>query len=104
MSAYPQDVVLVFDGQIFKGTRDQYAADVGKQIRTGGIKDATFSDEKITVVGPRAAAASIDFTLTIDSAGKRVTNEGAWSGVLGVRDGKTVILQQHLSGKRSPKP
>jgi ketosteroid isomerase-like protein len=104
MSAYAKDVVLVSNGEILNESRDQYAKRVGPQISAGGIKDATFSNEKITVVGPRSVAASIDYTLTGDSAGKTVTTHGAWTGVLGIRDGKTVILQQHLSLKRPAKP
>lgn len=96
MAAYPEDVVLVFNGQIFKGDRDQYARSVGEQMRPGKM-DASFSDEHIQVVGPRAVVASHTFTLTVDSAGKTKTRQGAWSGVLGIRDGRTVIMQQHLS-------
>jgi ketosteroid isomerase-like protein len=104
MNAYPTDVVLVFDGALFNGSRDQYAAAVGRQTREGPTRDAEFSNERITVVGPRAVAASLDFVLTMDSAGKSITSKGAWSGVLGIRNGRTVILQQHLSHMPASRP
>jgi hypothetical protein len=94
MAAYPEGVVMLFEGRMSKD-RDRLAKRVGENFASSKMKKVTFSDEQIRTVGPRAAAVSLKFQMTgVDPGNDR---EGVWSGVLGIQDGRTVILQQHLS-------
>lgn len=101
MAEYAEDFIALSDGEILGG-RESMARVVSEAFRSVKGWKANFSEEHDEAVGPRAAVSSLKFRLTgTDSAGKPVTLEGVWSGVLGVRNGRTVVLQQHLSHPRS---
>lgn len=97
MAAYPEGVVMLDNGQMSR-ERDDMARGAGEMLRAVKLSEVDMSDEKIRVVGPRAAAVSIQFGMKGTTAdGKPFAQRGVWSGVLGVQDGRTVILQQHIS-------
>jgi ketosteroid isomerase-like protein len=98
MAAYPEGVVMLDNGQMAR-ERDDMARGAGEMMRAVKLSQVDMSEEKIRVVGPRAAAVSIRFSMagTATPDGKPFAQRGVWSGVLGVQDGKTVILQQHIS-------
>lgn len=101
MAEYAADFIALSDGEILGG-REPMARVVGDAFRSVKGWKANFSEEHHQAVGLRAAVSSLKFRLTgIDSAGKPITLEGVWSGVLGVRNGRTVVLQQHPSHPRS---
>lgn len=104
MSEYPANLVWLNNGKLFEG-RQSMARAVGPNLRAStGKDDITFSNERIEVVGPRAAAMSLGFTLTsTDSTEKSTSQTGVWSGIIGVRDGKAVMLQEHVSTEPTKK-
>lgn len=101
MASYPEDVVMLSEGRMSKD-RSRLAKAVGEYFASVKMKNVTFSDQQIRVVGPRAAAVSLKFKMT--GVERAMDREGVWSGVLGVQDGRTVILQQHLSDVPPAKP
>jgi len=104
MAEYADTVIALSDGEI-SGGRQAIAHGAGDALRSVRHWKASFSNEQALVLGPRAAAASLKFQLTgTDSTGKPVDLGGVWSGVLGIRNGRTVILQQHLSHPRAERP
>ena len=101
MAEYAEEFIALSDGEMVGG-REHTAHDISDAFRSVKGWKANFSEVHDETVGPRAAVSSLKFRLTgTDSAGKPVTLRGVWSGVLGVRNGRTVVLQQHLSHPRS---
>jgi ketosteroid isomerase-like protein len=96
MSQYGQDIVWLNDGTYNRG-RDDMAKILGANLRAAKDVKISWRDQQIDQTGARTVAMSERFKMTMTVDGKPITREGVWSGVLGIRGGKTVVLQEHLS-------
>jgi ketosteroid isomerase-like protein len=97
MAGISESIVMAGEGVIFKD-RNAYAGHIGRMMKAEKVTDAGTSDAEIRVVGPRAVAVTRNHHFTkADSSGKPVKVTGVSSGVLGVENGRTVILQVHMS-------
>lgn len=104
MKLYPAGgpVASANDGHITT-SRDTLEAAIGRFLT--GMKQIAFTTDPpiVTALDPRTAVVTLAFHGTgVRNDGHAFSTSGSWTGILGERDGRFVIIQEQESHPRSP--